>query len=124
MTTLRVEMDRLAGLARELYGLADEAGGLNLAHAASNPLALLTAAQSAMTTMGKSVPTAVTEAFSINHDLVEGEMVPAVKERLHETGKVLEDTANRFRDADEVKVSLGTAMSTYTNATGEWNVPA
>ena len=77
-----------------------------------------------MTTMGKSVPTAVTEAFSINHDLVEGEMVPAVKERLHETGKVLEDTANRFRDADEVKVSLGTAMSTYTNATGEWNVPA
>ncbi|MHA7653391.1 hypothetical protein ACX9NE_16940 [Mycobacterium sp. ML4] len=124
MTILRVEMDRLAGLAQALYGLADEAGGLSTAKSASNPLALAVAAQRGLTSMGKDAPTAVTEAFSIDHDLVAGQMIPAVKERLHETGRVLADTANKFRDADEVKVSVGTAMSAYINATGDWNVPA
>lgn len=123
MTILRVEMDRLAGLAQALYGLAEEAGGLSKAKSVSNPLALATAAQRGLTSMGKDVPTAVTEALSIDHDLVSGQLVPSVRERLYETGKVLADTAHRFRGADDVTVGVGTAMTAYTNATGDWKVP-
>lgn len=122
-TPLRVEMDRLAELAKTLHGLADEAGGFTTVGSASNPLAFLTTAQTSMTTTGKGVPSAVTEALSIAHDLVDTAMVPTVKARLSETGDTMTNVANRFRNAAESMVSVGQAAAAYTNTTGDWDVP-
>lgn len=124
MTIFSVEMDRLAALAQKLHGLADEAGGMNTAKSSANPLTLAMAAQRGLLSGGSDVPTSVTEAMSISHDLVDTDLVPAVRERLRETGDLMVDVANQYRNADETKVSLTTAMTTYTNATGDWNVPA
>jgi hypothetical protein len=66
---------------------------------------------------------AVLEASSIAHDLVDSVLVSAVKDRLAETGHIVVDVANQYRNADAATTSLNTVMATYTNATGAWDVP-
>lgn len=117
---LRVEMDRLAGLAQTLHGLADEAGSFTTVGSASDPLVFATTAQTGLMTMGKGLPTSVTEALSIAHDLVDGALVPTAKKRLNDTGDKMTSVANAFRDAES---SLGQAAAAYTRATGDWVVP-
>jgi hypothetical protein len=48
-------------------------------------------------------------------------LVAAVKERLSETGEIMVNVANQFRNGDDE--ALEVAMNTYTDATGGWDVP-
>lgn len=66
---------------------------------------------------------AVLEASNIAHDLVDSALVDAVKERLGETGDVMIDVANEYREADQRTISEGTVMTIYSNATEDWDVP-
>lgn len=104
--TLHVEMDRLAGLGPVLQGLAVEAGRLG-------PSAPFCAVQ--------GIEPAVAEALDIASDLVDTTLLAALKERLSETGEIMVNVANQFRNADEE--ALEVAMETYTEATGDWVVP-
>ena len=110
--TLRVELDRLAKLGATLQGLADEAGGLRTG----------SSADLSMFAPGGAEP-AVVEAASIAHDLVDSVLVSAVKERLSETGEIMVNVGNEYREADEAKVSEGTVATIYSHATGDWDVP-
>jgi hypothetical protein len=110
--TLRVELDRLAGLGPVLQGLAHEAASLRTGPSAGPYLSV-----------PGGVESAVLEASSIASDLVDAAMVTTVKNRLSETGQLMVDVANEYRNADEATTSLGTVMTTYTNATGTWDVP-
>ena len=109
---LRVELDRLAGLGPTLQSLANEAASLRTGPSAGPYLSV----------PGGMEP-AVLEASSIASELVDTAMVTAVKNRLSETGQLMVDVANQYRNADEAKTSLDTVMATYTNATGAWDVP-
>ena len=64
---------------------------------------------------------AVLEACSIANDLVDTTLVAAVKERLSETGEIMVNVANQFRNGDDE--ALEVAMTTYSDATGDWDVP-
>jgi hypothetical protein len=108
--TLHVEMDRLAGLGPVLQGLAVEAALLRTGPSAGPYLS----------TPGGMEP-AVLEASSIANDLVDSALVAAVKERLSETGEIMVNVANQFRNGDDE--ALEVAMATYTDATGGWDVP-
>ena len=108
--TLHVEMDRLAGLGPILQGLAGEAAVLRTGPSAGPYLSV----------SGGMEP-AVLEASSIAHDLVDTTLVAAVKERLSETGEIMVNVANEFRNGDDE--ALEVAMNTYTDATGDWDVP-
>lgn len=110
--TLHVELERLAGLGPILQGLADEAAALRTGPAAG-PF---------WTGPGGLEP-AVSEACSIASALVDAALVSAVKERLGETGEIMVNVANTFRNADESEVSVADVMEDYTNATGDWDVP-
>ncbi|WP_301124196.1 hypothetical protein [Mycolicibacterium fortuitum] len=122
--TLKVELDRLHRLGSVLRGLADEAGGLKTGFAYSSPPAISTGVplQDAVYNASRSVPTSVTEALAINRDLIDTTLVSAIKERLGETGEVMGNVANEYRDADEGLVSVQTVATIYTHATGDWDV--
>lgn len=107
-----MELDRLAGLGPILRGLADEAAGLRTGPSAGPYLSV----------RGGMEP-AVLEASSIAHDLVDTTLVTTVKDRLSETGQIMVDVANQYRSADETTTKLTTVMTTYTKATGTWDVP-
>jgi LysM repeat protein len=111
---LRVELDRLAGLGLTLRGLATEAASLQT----GQPAGLSCPAPAP----GGTEP-AVLEASGIAHDLIDTTLVTTIKDRLSETGPIMVDVANQYRNADETTTSLATAMKTYTNATGTWHVP-
>ena len=117
--TLQVEMDRLAGLGSTLQELAVEAAILRTGPSAGPWF-----------TGPGSVQPAVVEAADIAHDVVDALLVSAVSERLSETGEIMVNVAEQFRNADdgpstptELAEALEVAMSTYTDATGEWDVP-
>ena len=103
---LQADLERLAGLGPTLQGLADEASRLN-----SN----LPMCPSA------GMEPAVLEASEIARDLVDSALVAALEERLSETGEIMVNVANQFRNAEDE--ALEVAMQTYTNATGDWIVP-
>jgi hypothetical protein len=108
--TLHVEMDHLAGLGPVLVGLAGEAAALRTGPSAGPYLSV----------PGGMEP-AVLEASSIARDLVDTTLVAAVKERLSETGQIMINVASQFRNGDDE--ALEVAMNTYTDATGDWDVP-
>ncbi|WP_301158702.1 hypothetical protein [Mycolicibacterium fortuitum] len=125
LVTLKVELERLHRLGTVLHGLADEAGGLKTGFTYSSPPSVSTGVplQDAVYNASRSVPTSVTEALSINRDLIDTTLVSAIKERLGETGDVMQNVANEYRDADEALVSVQTVTTIYTHATGDWDVP-
>jgi hypothetical protein len=47
--------------------------------------------------------------------------VAAVKERLSETGEIMVNVANQFRNGDDE--ALEVASNIYKEATGDWDVP-
>jgi hypothetical protein len=104
--TLHAELDRLAGLGPTLQGLAGEAGRLG----PSAPFCAVLGTEPA-----------VLEALDIARDLVDSALLDALKERLSETGEIMVNVANQFRNADDE--ALEVAMETYTEATGDWIVP-
>lgn len=105
--TMHVEMDRLAGLGPVLQGLAEEAGQLN--------------SDLPMCPIPGAMEPAVLEASEIARDIVDSALVNALKERLSETGEIMVNVANQFRNGDDE--ALEVAMETYTDATGDWVVP-
>ena len=111
---LRVELDRLAGLGLTLHGLANEAASLATGQAAG---------LSCPAPVSGGTEPAVLQAFSIAHDLIDTTLVTTIKDRLSETGHIMVDVANQYRNADEATTSLAAVMKTYTNATGTWDVP-
>src|SRR5690349_19333836 len=108
--TLHVEMDRLAGLGPVLQGLAGEAAALRTGPSAGPYLSA----------PGGMEP-AVLEAAGIAHDLVDTTLVASVKERLSETGEIMVNVANQFRNGDDEALEVASNM--YTEATGDWDVP-
>jgi hypothetical protein len=105
--TLHVEMERLAGLGPVLQGLAGEAARLN--------------SDLPMCPIPGAMEPAVLEASEIARDVVDSALVSALKERLSETGEIMVNVANQFRNADDE--ALEVAMDIYTDATGDWVVP-
>jgi hypothetical protein len=105
--TMHVEMERLAGLGPVLQGLAEETGQLN--------------SDLPMCPIPGAMEPAVLEASEIARDIVDSALVSALKERLSETGEIMVNVADQFRNADEE--ALEVAMETYTEATGDWVVP-
>jgi hypothetical protein len=108
--TLSADLDQLAGLGPIMQGLAGEAALLRTGPSAGPYLSV----------PGGMEP-AVLEASSIANDLVDTALVSALKERLSETGEIMVNVANQFRNADEEAMEV--AMDTYTDATGDWVVP-
>jgi nucleoid-associated protein YgaU len=104
---LHVELDRLAGLAPTLQGLADEAAQLS--------------SDLPMCPIPGAMQPAVLEASEIARDIVDSALVSALKERLSETGEIMVNVANQFRNADDPE--LEEAAATYMKATGDWLVP-
>jgi nucleoid-associated protein YgaU len=104
---LHVELDRLAGLAPTLQGLADEAAQLS--------------SDLPMCPIPGAMEPAVLEASEIARDIVDSALVSALEERLSETGEVMVNVANQFRNAEDQ--ALEAAANSYTNATGDWLVP-
>jgi hypothetical protein len=104
--TLHVEMDRLAGLGAILHGLAGEAQRLG---------------PSAPSLLMQGVEPAVSEAVDVAQDVVDSALLTALKERLSETGEIMVNVANQYRNADDEALELAT--DTYTDATGDWLVP-
>jgi hypothetical protein len=90
-----------------LQGLAEEAGGLS--------------SDLPMCPIPGAMEPAVLEASEIARDIVDSALVSALKERLSETGEVMVNVANQFRNGDDR--ALEVAMDTYTDATGDWVVP-
>jgi hypothetical protein len=109
---LHAELDRLASLGAALQGLANEAARLRTGPSAGPYFS-----------MPGGMEPAVLEACAIAHDLVDTALVSAVKDRLSQTGRIMADVANQYRNADESGTSLSTVMATYTDATGTWDVP-
>jgi hypothetical protein len=106
-----VELERLASLSRTLQDLANQAGSLRSGPAACpNP------------SVPGGMEPAVLEAFSIANDLVDSVLVTTVKDRLSQTGQLMLDVANQYSNADEASSSLNNVMSSYANATGNWDV--
>jgi hypothetical protein len=105
--TLHVEMERLAGLGPVLQGLAGEAAELN--------------SDLPMCPIPGAMEPAVLEASEIARDVVDSALVSALKERLSETGEIMVNVANQFRNADDE--ALEVAMDIYTDATGDWVIP-
>ena len=104
---LHVELDRLAGLAPTLQGLADEAAQLS--------------SDLPMCPIPGAMQPAVLEASEIARDIVDSALVSALKERLSETGEIMVNVANQFRNADDPE--LEAAAAAYGKATGDWLVP-
>ena len=108
--TLHVEMDRLAGLGPVLQALAGEAAVLRTGPSAGPYLSA-----------PRGMEPAVLEAAGIAHDLVDTTLLASVKERLSETGEIMVNVANQFRNGDDE--ALEVASTIYTEATGDWDVP-
>jgi hypothetical protein len=117
-------MDRLGGLGSVLQGLADEAAALTTGPSASSfdltPGALFQSGPLFPLTFADP-PRSVVEARDIANNVVDALLVPAVTERLSETGEIMVNVADQFRNADDE--ALEVAVTTYTDATGDWNVP-
>ncbi|MCQ4121660.1 hypothetical protein [Rhodococcus tibetensis] len=108
MGTLKADLDELERLGAVLHGLAEEAGTLRVGPAAG-PF---------MSSPG-GVMSSVLEACSITGDLIEGSLVPALEERLAETGDVMIYVAQEYRNQDDA--SADQFVAAYTDATGDWN---
>ncbi|MDI9917195.1 hypothetical protein [Rhodococcus sp. IEGM 1379] len=108
MGTFTADVEELVMLGGVLHGLADEAGLLRVGPSAGPYMS-----------GAGGVLQSLLEAASISSDLVEGALVPALKERLGETGDIMVNVAEKFRSRDEQAAT--DLATTYTNATGTWN---
>lgn len=108
--TLQADLDHLRSLGRELYDLAGEAK--NLSMTSGQGMAALPARP--------PWEKAFNEASTIARDIVDGALIPGIRERLSETGDVMINVAQQFAAGDNPNEH--DVASTYTNATGEWAV--
>lgn len=59
-------------------------------------------------------------AVDISHSLVDRSLIPAIQERLSETGDVMVGIAREYRDQDEQNV--GALVNAYNTGLGSWTV--
>lgn len=127
MGTFAADIAELKSLGGVLHGLADEAGRLSVGPSAGAPPATggTFAPMATGPLLGNSsfspantVLTSFLEASAISHELVEGLLVPSLRERLGETGDIMTNVAEKFRSRDEQ--SAAELATTYTDATGAW----
>lgn len=106
MSNFAADIDQLTQLGTTLGGLGREAGELTIDSSAT----------------GASTMRSVTEAIGISTEIVAGSLIPAIKERLSETGEVMTNVAAQFRGQDDSNAEK--LAITYTNATGDWSTGA
>lgn len=108
MSNFQADVDELLRLGGVLHGLAAEAAAMRVGPAAGP-----------YSSVQGGILASVAEASSISGDLINGALVPALDERLGETGDVMINVAKQFRTVDEQ--SGANLASTFTAATGDWN---
>ena len=108
MTPFSADLDELTRLSSILHDLAAEASAVRTGPAAGPYLS----------TPGGMMPS-VLEASSISVDLVDGALVAAIEERLGETGEIMTNVAEQYRNQDASNADA--LAATYTAATGEWS---
>jgi hypothetical protein len=102
--TLQADLDQLRSVGGYLQGLGAEVTALKFGP-------MMTGTDSAaLKTFG-----AMTR---IQYDVLNTTLIPSCSERLSETGDIMINVADKFKNADESKV-LDVA-STFTKATGTW----
>ncbi|WP_378740920.1 hypothetical protein [Nocardia brasiliensis] len=103
--SVKVDLDVLTTLSGVLQGLAAEAAGLSsgqfVARCAPGDME------------------SVVVAREIDFRLVNRSLMPAVKERLGETGEIMANAAKHFATMDGANAEIVAAA--YTAATGEWS---
>lgn len=133
MGTFAADVEELLTLGGVLHGLAEEAAALSVGPSADvpsnsffSPLSIPTRGFSNSPSGTWSPPLATSsvlssfvEASSISRELIDGALVSSLKERLGETGDIMVNVAEQFRNRDEQ--SATELATTYTNATGDWN---
>lgn len=106
--TFKADLEQLEKLGQVLHDLADQAAGYRTGPAGgpfiSGPGGIMSS---------------VSAASLISGDLIDRSLVPAIKERLGETGDVMVHVAREFKNQDEA--SAGKMADIYTHATGDWN---
>ena len=108
MGTLKADLEQLEKLSQVLHGLANEAGALKVGPAAGP-----------FVSTPDGIMPSVSAAAVISGDLVNRALVPAIKERLGETGDVMVNVAKEFKNQDEASAQQITDI--YSRATGDWS---
>jgi hypothetical protein len=106
MGTLRVDLDVLQELARTVSALGEAADGFKIGMG---------------TAIRGDVMPSVRTAIEISNQIVDSSLIPAIKERLTETGEVMVNIATEYKDQDERNAEL--MVSAYRNAIGDWTAP-
>ena len=99
--SLRVDLDQLRGLAKEVRSLGDQASSVIApASSDSDPMSSVRAAR------------------QLTQSVFLGTLVPTIAERLTETAESMAAAAQQFQSRDEA--SAHDLAEVLTNATGEW----
>ncbi|MBP2210831.1 hypothetical protein JOJ87_001175 [Rhodococcus ruber] len=106
---LRADVARLEELSGRLHGLAAEASRLRVGPAAGPYAPALDA-----------LMPSVLEAARLSQEIVDSALIPALAERLGETGDVMRATAREYRNQDDTSATR--LVSAYLSATGDWRV--
>ena len=119
MGSLQVDVDALAGLSKTLHQLAGAAGGEKVGAAAGPFIVPESGTLIPQTAGSDDVMSSVLAAADVCHNLIEKDLIPAIRERLKTTGDVMNDVAREYRGQDEKSAEM---ISAYRNALGDWKV--
>ncbi|MCP2192739.1 hypothetical protein [Williamsia deligens] len=103
MDSVKADIDHLNALGGTLQQLSSEAAGLKTQHAAGSA----------------STMQSVSEATSIDSDIIGGALVPAIEERLGETGEIMVAVAKQYQDRDGANSQM--IADSFSAATGDWS---
>lgn len=101
MTSVKADIDHLNALGGTLKQLATEAASLK--H---------------QTAGGSSSMQSISEATSIDSDIIDGSLVPTIEERLGETGEIAVAVAKQYQDRDGANSQM--IADTFSAAAGDW----
>ena len=102
MTSVKADIDHLNALGGTLKQLATEAASLKHQTASGS---------------GGSMHS-MSEATSIDSDIIAGALVPTIEERLGETGEIMVAVAKQYQDRDGANSRM--IADTFSAATGDW----
>ncbi|MBO0853417.1 MAG: hypothetical protein J2P18_06575 [Nocardia sp.] len=113
---MNVDLDALESLSKTLHDLAGKAGAEKIGPAAG-PFINANAGIAAQAP--DAVLTSVQAAADVCHNLIEGDLVPAIQTRLKTTGDVMADLAKTYRGKDDSNAD--SLISAYKNSVGDWS---
>jgi hypothetical protein len=102
--TLQADLDQLRSVGGYLRGLAVEVTGLRFGPS------MMSTDSAALKTVGAM--------NHIQYDVLNTTLIPSCSERLSETGDIMINVADKFKNADESMVLQ--VADTLTKATGNW----